>query len=174
MYQWLLFLGFFSLKAREGFFTEFDVPVVVVFGFFFIKSKRGIFHRVQCTTWSLIGTGNQSVGGGNVLFNNTLNTFYLRLYGVGHMVKNQSDSERGKILPPYRLLFPISSKGSFYMHHPTDGKNTYHSLCYTSCGALAGKRNSSMGPPVGECINPLMRLDRTLGNENQSFNAGLV
>ena len=23
--------------------------------------------------------------------------------------------------------------------------NTYHSLCYTSCGALAGTRNSSMG-----------------------------
>ena len=23
----------------------------------------------------------------------------------------------------------------------------YHSLCYTSCGALAGTRNSSMGPP---------------------------
>ena len=25
--------------------------------------------------------------------------------------------------------------------------NTYHSFCYTSCGALAGTRNSSMGPP---------------------------
>ena len=25
--------------------------------------------------------------------------------------------------------------------------NTYHSLCYTSCGALAGMRNSSMGTP---------------------------
>ena len=24
--------------------------------------------------------------------------------------------------------------------------NTYHGLCYTSCGALAGTRNSSMGP----------------------------
>ena len=31
---------------------------------------------------------------GNVLFNNTLNTFYLRLYGVRHMVKDHSDSER--------------------------------------------------------------------------------
>ena len=29
---------------------------------------------------------------GNVLFNDALNTFYLRLYGVGHMVKDQSDS----------------------------------------------------------------------------------
>ena len=25
--------------------------------------------------------------------------------------------------------------------------STYHSLCYTSCGALAGMKNSSMGPP---------------------------
>ena len=25
--------------------------------------------------------------------------------------------------------------------------STYHSLCYTSCGALAGTRNNSMGPP---------------------------
>ena len=31
---------------------------------------------------------------GNVLFNDTLNTFYLQLYGVGHMVKDHSDSER--------------------------------------------------------------------------------
>ena len=31
---------------------------------------------------------------GNVLFNDALNTFYLRLYGVGHMVKDHSDSKR--------------------------------------------------------------------------------
>ena len=49
----------------------------------------------------------------NVLFNDALNTFYLRLYGVRHMVKDHSDSERGNPLPPHRLLFPISSKGSF-------------------------------------------------------------
>ena len=55
---------------------------------------------------------------GNVLFNDALNTFYLRLYGVGHMVKDHSDSERGNPLPPHGLLFPISSK-DFYMHHPT-------------------------------------------------------
>ena len=33
---------------------------------------------------------------GNVLFNDTLSTFYLRLYGVGHMVKDHSDRERGR------------------------------------------------------------------------------
>ena len=31
---------------------------------------------------------------GNVLFNDALNTFYLRLYGVIHMVKDHSDCER--------------------------------------------------------------------------------
>ena len=50
---------------------------------------------------------------GNVLFNNALKTFYLRLYGVKHMVKDHSHSERGNLLPPHGLLFPISSKGSF-------------------------------------------------------------
>ena len=50
---------------------------------------------------------------GNVLFNDALNTLYLRLYGVRHMVKDPSVSERGNPLPPHALLFPISSKGSF-------------------------------------------------------------
>ena len=31
---------------------------------------------------------------GSVLFNETLNTFYLRLYGVGNMVKDHSERER--------------------------------------------------------------------------------
>ena len=55
---------------------------------------------------------------GNVLFNNT---FYLRLYGVRHMVKDHSDSEKGNPLPPHRLLFPIDSKGSFICTIPQTG-----------------------------------------------------
>ena len=58
---------------------------------------------------------------GNVLFNDALNTFYLRLYGVRHMVKDHSDSEKGNPLPPHRLLFPISSKGSFICTIPQTG-----------------------------------------------------
>ena len=50
---------------------------------------------------------------GNVLLNDALNTFYLRLYGIRHMIKYHSDSERGNLLPPHGLLFPINSKGSF-------------------------------------------------------------
>ena len=33
---------------------------------------------------------------GNVLFNDTLNTCYLLIYGVGHMVKDYSDNEEGR------------------------------------------------------------------------------
>ena len=29
------------------------------------------------------------------------------------MVKDHSDSEKGNLLPPHRLLFPINSKGYF-------------------------------------------------------------
>ena len=76
----------------------------------------------------------------NVLFNYALNIFYLRLYGVRHMVKDHSDSERGNPLPPLNvLLFPISNKGSFYA--PSQRQDsTYNGLCYTSHGALAVTR----------------------------------
>ena len=83
------------------------------------------------------------------LFSDTLNTFYLRLYGVRHMVKDHSDSEKGNPLPPY-------------MHHPTD--RIAHTTTFVTPvvehwlkreiaqwvhheGALPGMRNSSMGPP---------------------------
>ena len=35
------------------------------------------------------------------------------IYGVRHMVKDHSDSEKGNPLPPHRLLLLINSKGSF-------------------------------------------------------------
>ena len=57
----------------------------------------------------------------SVLFNDALNTFYLQLYGVRHMVKDHSDSERGNLLPPHGLLFSISIKGSFICTIPQTG-----------------------------------------------------
>ena len=47
--------------------------------------------------------------------------FILRLYSVGHMIKDHSDSERGNPLPPHRLLFPINSNGSFICTIPQTG-----------------------------------------------------
>ena len=60
-------------------------------------------------TWQTFTTEGRI---GNTLFNDALNTFYLRFYGVGHMVKDHSDSERGNPLP-LELLFPIISMGTF-------------------------------------------------------------
>ena len=65
--------------------------------------------------------------------------FILLLYGVRHMVKVHSDSERGNLLPQHGLLFLLAARVLLYA--PS------HSLCYTSRGALPGTRNSSMGPP---------------------------
>ena len=48
----------------------------------------------------------------DVLLNDALNTFYIRLYGVRHMVKDHSDSKKGNLLPPHRLLLSINSKWS--------------------------------------------------------------
>ena len=57
----------------------------------------------------------------NVLFNDALNTFYLWLYGVRHMVKDHSDSEKRNPLPPHRLILSIKSKGSFICTIPQTG-----------------------------------------------------
>ena len=51
------------------------------------------------------------------------------------------------IVTAHGLLFSISSKGSFICIIQDRQDNTYHDLCNTSRGALAGTRNSSMGRP---------------------------
>ena len=59
--------------------------------------------------------------GRSVLFNDALNTFYLQLYCVGHIVKDHSDNKRGNPLPSHGLLFPITIKGSFICIIPQTG-----------------------------------------------------
>ena len=44
------------------------------------------------------------------LFNNTLNTFYLWLYGIKHKVKDHSDTEK----KPAGLFFQINSRSVIY------------------------------------------------------------
>ena len=110
-----------------------------------------IVFKNKCCRWIKIAIGESFTSNnlfflfnwkeGNVLFNDALNTFYLQLYGVGLMVKGHSDSERGNPLLPHGQLFLINSKGSLICTIPQTG------LCYTSRGALAGTRNSSMGLP---------------------------
>ena len=57
---------------------------------------------------------------GNILFNDALNTFYLRLYGE-HMINDHSDYGRGNPLTPlHGLPFSISRKGYFICSTNTD------------------------------------------------------
>ena len=104
------------------------------------------------------------------------------------MVKNHSDRERGNPLPPHGLFFPIRSGQArmFNVHryrsspflcpgqafrlaarvllcapsHRQD--STYNILWYTSRGALAGTRNSSMDRPSR--IDPTTH--RTIGERS--------
>ena len=78
--------------------------------------KECVFRNQQVS--STLRNGRKE---GNVLFNNALNTFYLRLYGVRHMFKDHYDSEKENLLPPHRLNFPINSKGSFICTIPQTG-----------------------------------------------------
>ena len=82
------------------------------------SSPTGISSRQRVIKkWTIIKGERER----NILFNDALNTFYLRLYGVRHMVKDHSDREKGNPLPPHRLLLSINSKGSFICTIPQTG-----------------------------------------------------
>ena len=95
-------ITFYLLKIMHS--THFLLKIILASEIF--------LHRT--TEWLTFGRKE-----GNVLFNDTLKTFYSWLYGVRHMVKNHS--ERGILLLPHRLLFSISSKGSFICIIPQTG-----------------------------------------------------
>ena len=91
---------------------------VVVFGLFFWGGFGGLFFiyvLVFCILFVLL------------LFILVFPSFFLfsfffiRLYGVRHMAKDHSDSERGNPLPPHGLLFSINSKDSFICIIPQTG-----------------------------------------------------
>ena len=72
---------------------------------------------------------------------------FLWLYEIRHMVKDHLDSERGNLLPPlHGLSFRLAARDLSYAPSQRQD-NTYHNLCYTSHGALAGMRNSLMDSP---------------------------
>ena len=61
------------------------------------------------------------------------------------MVKDHTDIKKETRCRHMGYSFRLAARVSLYASsHRQD--NTYHGLCYTSCGALAGTRNSSMGP----------------------------
>ena len=71
--------------------------------------------------------------------------FYLQLYGVRHMVKDHSDREREREREEtccchMGYSFRLAARVILYApSHRQD--STYHDLCCTSRGALAGTRN---------------------------------
>ena len=84
----------------------------------------------------------------NVLFDGIFNTFYLGLCGIEPLVKNHIDSERGNLLSPFDLHFPIKTKQLYiyiythtYIHRPIDWIVHTAVFGYTSCGALVGMKN---------------------------------
>ena len=77
----------------------------------------------------------------------------------GYMVEDHSDSERGNLMLPTGLLFPISSNGSFICTTPqTD--NTYHGLCYISRGSLVVFKGVRFSPVVEH----LLMVQRVVGS----------
>ena len=74
---------------------------------------------------------------GNVLFNDALNTFYLRLYGVKHMVNDIQIAREKTRCRHMCYYFRLAARVLVYaLSHRQD--STFHGLCYTSRGALAG------------------------------------
>ena len=69
-------------------------------------------------------------------------TVYLWLYGIGNMVKDHLAKE--ETCCHYMYSFQLAAKVLLYA---TSQHTIYQGLCYTSRGALARKRNSSMDPP---------------------------
>ena len=75
----------------------------------------------------------------------THSTHFIYGYMASGMVKDHSDRREDTRCRHVGYSFRLAAMVLLYASsHRQD--NTYHSLCYTSRGALAGMRNSSMGP----------------------------
>ena len=82
----------------------------VVFNLFFVVVNVVVI-LILCNIIIIITIIRRRKKERNVLFNDALSTFYLRLYGFKLMVKNHRDSERGNPLPSHGPIFPIRNKG---------------------------------------------------------------
>ena len=66
---------------------------------------------------------------GNFLFNNVLNTFYLQLYGVGHMVKDHSDREKLNHCCHMGYSFRLAARDRLY---PLSTERMTHTTTFVS------------------------------------------
>ena len=69
------------------------------------------------------------------LLSNEKHSTHLLLYGVGHMAKDRSDSERGNPMPPHGHTFRLAAIVILYvLYYRQD--STHHGVCYTSRGTI--------------------------------------
>ena len=86
-----------------------------------IKNRKEILQHptyIRDGAISYLGSGYSSINvyGRKEMFYLMTNSthFILRLYGVGHMVKDHSDSERGNPLPPHVYSFRLTARVLLY------------------------------------------------------------
>ena len=90
-------------------------------------------------------------------FNDTLNIFYLHVYGIRHMVKNHSDKKRGNLLLPlHGLLISVSNMGFFICTIP---------LVVVAASFLSCYMNGSLPMPY----NLINVLSASLNKAHPSF-----
>ena len=71
---------------------------------------------------------------GNILFNND-SIFCCWLYGIGHMIKNDSNNETKPTTATWWVSLTDLQQGIFNMYHPMQYL-AYHCICYTRCWTL--------------------------------------
>ena len=115
-----------SLFYQSNFYILLPSPTNPIFTYYFPLQPIQVLHITSLSNQSsfyilLPSPTREREIERNVSFNDAVNTFYLRLYGIRYMVKDHSDSEKGNPLPPHRLLLSINGKGSFICTIPQTG-----------------------------------------------------
>ena len=105
---------------------------------------------------------------GNVLFNDALNTFYFYGYMASDIWLRTILIVR-KETRCHHIGYSLRLTARVLLYAPSHRQDSiYHGLCYTSRGALAGTRNSSMGSPhEGSIRRPIAPWANALTTELQ-------
>ena len=111
----------------------------------------------------------------NVLFNDALNTLIIYGYMASHIWLRtilivRKETRCRHIGYSFRLTTRV------LLYAPSHRQDcTYHGICYTSRGALAGTKNSSMGPPHdGSIRRPIGPRANALTTELHLAPCGMV
>ena len=93
---------------------------------------------------------------GNVLFNDTVGTLNIQLFGTRYIFKDNSDNGNGNWLPPPGvLLFQLPARDLLYA--------LFHRICDISCGALDEIRYSLISHLFNAKVMGFFRLSHISG-----------